>query len=159
VRGAEAIRAGVAAADDHHVLVLGGDGAWRVALALLVGRHQVFHGQVHALEVPALDLVIPGSQRANGQHHGVVLSSELLDRQVDADLSFGDETGSLGAHLGQPLVQRSLLELVLGNAVAHQAADAVVALVDGDVVAGSRELLCGSQSRGSGADDGDVLAG
>ena len=52
-----------------------------------------------------------------------------------------------------------LLELVLGDAVAHQAADAVVALVDGDVMAGSRELLCRSQSRGPGADDGDLLAG
>src|SRR4029078_12158959 len=43
-----------------------------------------------------------------------------------------------------------LLELVLGDAVAHQAADAVVALVDGDVMPGSRELLCRSQSRRAG---------
>ena len=52
-----------------------------------------------------------------------------------------------------------LLQLVLGDAVAHQAADPVVALVHGDVVAGPGELLCRSQSGGPGADDGDALAG
>jgi hypothetical protein len=60
--------------------------------------------------------------------------------------------------LRQSLVQRRFLQLVLGDAVAHQPADAVVAFVDRDVVACSCELLCGGQTRGSGADDGDALA-
>ena len=52
-----------------------------------------------------------------------------------------------------------LLHLEVGDAVAQQAADAVVALEHGDRVAGARELLRGGEAGGAGADDGDRLAG
>ena len=93
-------------------------------------------------------------QGADRQHHGVVLVPEPLDGKVYADFAFGDEPRSLGTHLGQSLVERGLLELVLRDAVAHQSTDAVVALVHGDVVAGARELLCRSESGGTRSDDG-----
>ncbi len=52
-----------------------------------------------------------------------------------------------------------LLHLEVGDAVAQQAADAVVLLEDGHVVARARELLGGGESRRAGADDGDLAAG
>src|SRR3546814_2329941 len=72
---------------------------------------------------------------------------------VDADL------GALGLHLGQAPVDVALLHLELGDAVAQEATDAVGPLEHDDVVPGSRELLGGGQAGGSGADDGDALAG
>ena len=69
----------------------------------------MLHRQVHALELAALDLVVPGSQGADGQYDGVVLAAELLDGQIDADLAVGDEPRALGPHLRQSLVQRGLL--------------------------------------------------
>ena len=118
----------------------------------------MFHRQVHAVEVAALDVVVAGPQRPDREHDRVVLLAQLFDGQVDADLAVGDETRSLGPHLGEPLIQRRLLQLVLRDAVAHQPAESVVALVHRDVMAGAGELLRRSQSRGSGADDGDALA-
>ncbi len=114
---------------------------------------------MHAVEVTALNVVVAGAQRPDGQHYGVVPVTQLVDGHVDADLAFGDETRSLRAHLGETLVQRHLLELVLGNSITHQAAQPVVAFVHGDVMSGAGELLRGSQSGGPGADDGDALTG
>ena len=52
-----------------------------------------------------------------------------------------------------------LLQLEVGDAVAQQAADAVVFLVDRDRVAGAAQLLRGGETCRSAADDGDALAG
>jgi hypothetical protein len=71
----------------------------------------------------------------------------------------GAEADALGAHLLQTAVDEVLLHLEIGNAVAQQAADAVGLLEDRDLVAGARQLLRRGQSRGTGADDGDALAG
>ena len=118
----------------------------------------MLHREVHTVEVAALDVAVPAAQRPDREHHGVVPVTQLLDRQVDADFAFGDETRSLGAHLRQPLVQHRLLELVFGNAVAHQSAEPVITLVHRDVMARAGELLCGGQSRRTGADNRDALA-
>ena len=47
-----------------------------------------------------------------------------------------------------------LFEFEVGDAVAHQAADRVVALVDDDGVSGAGQLLGAGESGRSGADDG-----
>ena len=47
----QTISAGVAAADYHHMLALGGDfviGGYRIALASAVLLGQILHGKVHA---------------------------------------------------------------------------------------------------------------
>ncbi len=71
----------------------------------------------------------------------------------------GLENDALGLHLRDTAIDDVLLKLEVGNAVAEQAADAVVLLVDGDGVAGASKLLRGGKARGSAADDGDTLAG
>ena len=71
----------------------------------------------------------------------------------------GEEGDALGAHLLETAIDDVLFELEVGNAVAQQAADAVVLFVDGDGVAGATELLRGGKTGGTAADDGDALAG
>ena len=51
-----------------------------------------------------------------------------------------------------------LLQLEIGNAVAQQAADAVVLLEEHRLVAGAIDLLGGGQAGGAGADDRHPLA-
>ena len=53
----------------------------------------------------------------------------------------------------------ALFHLEVGNAVAQQAAGLGVLLIDMDVVAGARELLRASKTRGTRTDDRDLLAG
>ena len=72
VRGAKAVRAGVAAADDDDVLALRRQRRRAVALALLVGRHEMFHREVHTVEVAALDVVVAAAQRTDRQHDRIV---------------------------------------------------------------------------------------
>ena len=72
---------------------------------------------------------------------------------VAADLHSRLEPHALPRHLLQAAVDDPLLQLEIGNAVAQQAADAVVLLEDHRLVAGAIDLLGGGQAGGAGADD------
>ena len=50
-------------------------------------------------------------------------------------------TYALGLHLLEAAVDNVLFQLEVGNAVAQQAADAVIFLIDGDRVSGAAQLL------------------
>ncbi len=158
--GAQAVRAGVAAADDDDVLPGGADRRLDVvALLHLVGQRQVLHRLVDALELAPGHRQVAGGGGAGGDHHRVEAVAQLAAGDVDARLDPGAEPGALGAHLLDPPVDVPLLHLELGDAVAQQAADAVGALVHDHGVAGPGELLGGGQTGRSGADDGHGLAG
>src|SRR5690606_37812378 len=77
----------------------------------------------------------------------------------DADLHAGAEPGALRLQLRESLLEPPLLHLEVGDAVAQQTADPVVALVDRDGVPGAGQLLRGGETRRSGADDRDRAAG
>jgi hypothetical protein len=65
--GAQAVRSGVAAADDHHALAGGRDGdglIHGVALAALVLLGQKLHGKVDALELATGDIQVARAFRA-----------------------------------------------------------------------------------------------
>ena len=49
----------------------------------------------------------------------------------------------------------ALFELEIGDAVKQEAADAVIAVVDVDLIAAAAQLLGGGQAARSGADDAD----
>ena len=137
VRGAQAVGPGVASSDDDDLLADGVDGRPGEQPGLHpVGGHEVVHGQVDAVEVPARDLEVPLPQGADGQDHGVVGRPQVLNGQVDADVDAALEDRALGLHLVDPAVQEGLVHLEVGDAVADEAAGAVVALVDDDVVPG-----------------------
>ena len=160
VAGAQAIGAGVAAADDHDALA-GGQDLIRhlVAFAAAVLLRQELHREVDAVQLAAGDVQVARLLGAAGQQDGVELLAQILHRDVAAHVGTGLETHSLGAHLLDAAVDEVLLHLEIRDAVAQQAADAVVLLEDRDVVAGARQLLRGGQARGTGADHRDALAG
>ena len=96
---------------------------------------------------------------AAAEQDGVVVPGERFDGHVDAHMRVGQEGDAFGAHLLNAAVDDVLLQLEVGNAVAQQAADAVVLFIDGDGVAGAAQLLRGGQARGTAADHRDALAG
>ena len=98
-----------------------------------------------------------GARRAAGEQERVGVALDVRDGHVDADVGAGDEADALGLHLGEPAVEHPLLHLELGDAVAEQPADPVVALEDGHGVAGAVQLLGGGEAGRAGADDGDRL--
>ena len=167
--GAEAVGAGVAAADDDDALAGGEDGAggfhggeelfFRVAFVAAILLRQELHGVVNALELAAGNGQVARMLGAAAEQDGVVVSVSDVDGDVDADVRVGVEDDAFGAHLLDAAIEDVLLKLEVGNAVAEQAADAVVLLVDGDGVAGAAKLLRGGEAGGAAADDGDALAG
>src|SRR5579885_1849145 len=72
MRGAEAIRAGVAAADNAQALASGEDLVWNlIALTDFVGLRQKLHREVNALELAARYFEVAGLFGAAGQENGV----------------------------------------------------------------------------------------
>ncbi len=186
MRRAEAVRPGVAAADDHDVLPLGVDGR-RAERTLLhqVGRLQVLEGHVDAVELAPGHGEVARQGGAAGQHDRIEGGPHLgcgphrdvgCARRADAALlpwlrrvagrSLGTpahrrgahEGHALGLHLGQAAVQDRLLHLELGDAVAQEAAGLLRPLEDGHQVPGPHQLLGGGQAGGSGPHHGDGLA-
>ena len=161
-RGAHAVGAGVAAADDHDVLTLGGEGRVRglaVQEVLRVGGEEL-HREVHALGVAAGEGEVAALGGADGEDDRVEVLAELFRRDVDADVdaaleghAFGFEERDAAEH------NFVLIELHVRDAVHQQAARTVGTFEDGDVVAGVVELRGGGETGGAGADDGDLLAG
>ena len=79
-RGAHAVGAGVAAADDHDVLTLGGEGRVRgitVQEVLRVGVEEL-HREVHALGVAAGEGEVAAFGGADGEDDGVEVLAELF---------------------------------------------------------------------------------
>ncbi len=134
--GADAVGAGVAAADDDDVLALGGDesavGVVRVEQAFGVGV-QKLHGEMDALELAALDRQIARLGRAAAEDDGVEVAAQFVGGIVDADFAVGDELDPFGFHqLDAAQDDVLLVELHVGDAVHEQAADAIGALEDRD---------------------------
>ena len=99
--GAEAVGAGVAAADDHDALAFGGDHVGRrhvVARQPPVLLRQVLDREVDAGELAAGNLQIPRPGRAAAEHDRIELPPQAGDRQVDADLDAGPELDAFGRH-------------------------------------------------------------
>ena len=161
VHGAETVGAGVAAADDDDVLALRRDELLvgdRIALAAPVLECQVLHGKVNAPELAAGHRQIARPARAAGQDDRVEVPAQVPDGHVDADVRVGPEDDAILLHHSKPPVDEPLLHLELGNAVAQQAADPVVALEHGHRVAGAVQLLGGGETRRPRAHHRDALA-
>src|SRR5262245_11256917 len=158
--GAEAVSAGVAAADDHDAFAcrrdLVGD---CVAFAALVGLREELHREMDSGQLASGDVQVARLFGAAGKEYRVEFPAQVFDRDIRADMRVGLELHPLGAHLLQAPVDEVLLHLEIGDTVAEESADTVGFLEDRDVVAGARELLGGGESGGSGADYGDTLAG
>ena len=106
----------------------------------------------------------PGTGRSRGcsappaKKDGVKALRQRLHGNIYADVGVGLEDYAFGAHLLDAAINDMLFKLEVRNAVAEQAADAVVLFKNCDGVAGAAQLLRSSKTRGAAADDGDALA-
>src|SRR5580658_1597450 len=94
VRRAEAVRAGVAAAQDDDALPVRAELEFRierVAEVALVLLRQKFHREVDALEVASGDRQVARLGRAHGQADRVELFAHLVAVHVEAHAAIGDE--------------------------------------------------------------------
>src|SRR5262249_51405335 len=112
-----------------------------------------------ALQLAARYRQVARSGRAGRQHDGVALAAQVLARDVHAHAHAGAEGDALSRHLLHAAVDQPLLHLEVGDAVAQQAADAVIALEQRDGVPGTRQLLRARHPGRPRPHDGDALAG
>ena len=165
VGGADTVRAGVAAADHHHMLALGRQGALGRGLGFGIARHplvllhQKIHGEMDAVQFAARHRQVARGLGAARHHHRVVIGQQHVHRDGDTHLDIGAEHHTLGLHLAHPAVDQMLFHLEVGNAVTQQAADAVVLLEQGHRMAGAGQLLGRRHAGGTGADHRHRLAG
>ena len=160
VARAVAVATGVAATDHNHILAFGDDlGDDIVASVPFVLLRQELHRVVHALQLATRDRQVAAERGPAGEHHGVVLSGELLRADVGADVHAAAKLHPLLTHLLDPPPDPPLLELEIGDAVHEQATWTIGPLEERDEVAGPVELLCGCEARGPAAHHGHPLAG
>src|SRR5699024_4737609 len=84
---------------------------------------------------------VPRHRRSRAHDDRVETRLQILQTGAGADLDLGLETGALGPHLLDAAVDVMLLELEVGDPVAQQPAEAVIAFVDDDRVPGPGQLL------------------
>ena len=158
----QAIRAGVAAADDDNALA-GGENRSRirnrVAFAALVLLRQKFHREVNTLQFASRNVQIPGLFRAAGKQNRVEVALKIFNRHIFADVRAGDKCHAFRLHLFQAAIENRLFQLEVRNSIAQQSADAVGLLEDRHRVSGATQLLRSGQSCRSGTNDRDALAG
>ena len=161
-RGADAIGAGVAAANDDDVLAASEDRVGVIcgfAAQPSILLRQEIHGEMDAFQLAAGNGQVARLLSAAGEHDRIMVFKEFCSRQIRADMGVVMEHHAFRLHLRDASVDVILFHLKVGNAVAQQAAGFGVFLVDVNGVTGARELLCASQSRRSGADNCNGLAG
>ena len=152
---------GDVAAADHGDLLAVLDGGLGV---VLVGLHQIDAGQelvggVHALEGLARDAHEAGQASAGADEHGLVAHlKQLVHGQHLADDHVGLDVHAHRLEVVDLLVDDGLGQTELRNAVGQHAAGDVQRLVDGDLVAQAGQVARAGQTRGAGADDGDLMA-
>src|SRR6185437_10403164 len=129
----------------------------RVAEAVTVGGGEIVHRLDDAGQAGAGAADVAALVDAGADQHRVVPRAQLRHRHVTADLAIHHEAEP--ALLQQlPAAEHDFLfQLEVGDAVDHQPADPVVAVVDRHLITLSAQLLAGGKSRRPGADDPDRL--
>ena len=157
--GAQTVGAGVSATQNDNVLAFCGDEAlYRVPCLNVVTGSEIVHGVMDAQEVPSGNLKLSRDARTGGNDHRVVALVDFLPGYVHPDLNTRAETRPFSLHLSKSLIEVVFFHFEVGDAVAEQAADSVIALENRNCVAHPSELLSGSKTCWPTADDGDRLA-
>ena len=159
---AQAVGAGIAAADDDHALAGSGDelilgDLVPFATAVLLG--QEVDGEVNARQVAARHLKIAGRPGAAAQHNRVELPAQIRNRKVHTDVHAGAEHDAFLLEQRKTPVHHALLDLELGDAVPQQSADAVGLLEDRHQVPGPIQLVGRREAGRPRSDHGDALPG
>ena len=160
-RIAEAVGAGVAAAEDRYALALGRDlrtfdGKSRDATILLC---QVRHCELDTSKLATREDEVAVALRTRGEDDGIDAVAEFFKRKVATNVDAGGELDSFGLQLLEAAIDQLLLELEVGDAVAQESAKLVGALEDGHAVAFADELLGAGKASRARTNDGDPFAG
>src|SRR5215472_13620402 len=161
IRRAQAVRAGIAAAEDDYAFAGRGDlgrrieGVAEVAFVLL---RQEVHGEMDPLELAPRNRQIARLGRAHRQYDCIVLRAHLVGVDVETDAAVGDDLEPFGFHLLDAAIDDPLFKLEIGNTVGEQSADAIRSLVQRHRMAGAGELLRARQSRRPRSNHRDALA-
>ena len=150
VHRAQAVGAGVAAADDDDVLVFGGDELpfWDlVPFVAAVLKRKELHREVDAGQLASRHPQVARRRGAAGEHDGVERVAHLADGHVDTDVATGAKRDALFLQNGEAAVQEPLLHLELGNPVPQQASDPVGSLQNRHRVARVVQLIRGGEAR------------
>src|SRR5262245_10061605 len=100
IGGSEAVRTGIAAAEDDDTPALGSDLIrYLVASHHLVLLGQEVHGEVNALELAAGNGEITRPGGTTGQGDGIELLAQAVGGIIDADVGARAEGDTLGRHL------------------------------------------------------------
>ena len=108
---AQAIRARVATANDHHVLARRQDLQRirnRIAFAAPILLRQELHREVNALQLASRNRQIARLLRATRQQDRIILVLQILHRQRFPDVRIGHELNALGCHLLQAAIENML---------------------------------------------------
>ena len=154
---ANAVTAGVAAADHDHLLVLGKGGLVAIQHGLGAGGQVLHGGQNAAHMLCTLQLEGAGVAGADTQDNGVIALHDLVGvvgihgrAELEGDAALLHGLDLAGDH--------ALFQLHVGDAVLQQTTGAVSPLIDRNGKALVRQALGSGQTAGTGADDGHTLA-
>src|SRR5258706_6577796 len=112
---------------------------------------------MNSLQLAAGNGEVSRLSRAATQDDGVKIAAEVLDLDVEADVGAGDELDAFFLNDLDGAEDDLFFELEVGDAVGEQAADAVGALKDGDVVPGFIELRSAAKTGRAGANDSNFF--
>ena len=125
---ADAVRPGVAAADDHHVFALSGN-ITPILLTIEKGLGicmKKLHGEVDALQISPFNRKITGLGGARAKDHRSKFFEEFVRGIIFSDFRVGDKLHPFLRHqVDPPLHDRIFIELHVGNSIHEQAADAI----------------------------------
>ena len=154
-RGADTVRAGVAATDHNDVLASGIDetAVLKSAVQQAAGIFgEELHGEMNPGQFPSGNGQIPGTGRPGSEQQRIVFRLQFGGVHIDAYIrAHAEMNAALRHHLHAAIHQR-LVELHVGNAVHQQSPDPVFALEDRHLVPRLVELIRRRQTRGAGAD-------
>ena len=167
---ADAVRAGIPAADHDDVGAVGADlrharglrqRRKRTELARYpaVALVQVVHREVDAAQLAAGHRQIARHARPRRQHDRVKAAAQLLPTDVAADVHTAAQLDPLSRQLLRAALDEPLFDLEVRHAEAHQATDRLVALEQRHAMPGPAQLLGRRHPRRPGADDGHAVAG
>ena len=147
-------------AADVHGRVARADHHQPAAQVVDVGVLQIIDGEVHVAQALPFDVQGIGPPHAGADEDRLVAVAEkVLDAQRLAHVGVGADLDVLQAQVPVlEIVQHRLGQPEFGDAVAQHAADLVVTLEDGHVVAVAGQDDGDGQARGARADDGGLFA-
>ncbi len=146
---ADAVGGGIAAADHHHMLARGDERAFGGNVFPAdppVALDEEGHGVMRTIEIHARKARIARPLGAARQQHRIIDIGERAEGTRDADIDIEVEGDALGLHLRDAPVDRMLLHLEVGNAVAQKAAGLGIAFENMHLMAGARQLLGGGEA-------------